>query len=311
MLQIKNISKQYKTGDLIQDALKDVSLNLRDNEFVAIKQIADINIPNEYIALFIFIKTSIQANPFVEIIEPKLKHELKTLFIADNNLPQYLSALYYQLPVKDALDIVYTERLIKALNNNKFDEVKQICTLSIFNDLLEKALLKVTNYPNAILALNKCQNVRVKHWNYIYKQINKQEDILQEYQKILLTKISTSLKDTYLKRIIQEFFTAQTFDAIKYHESIGLLATIVDIDPYKYIQTKEIDPQNFLTYVEYAKQVVKNAKALAQGLIDEGMDIVGGMTENHLMTLDLRKLNKTGKDIANVLGIGVAVIVNI
>lgn len=230
------------------------------NEFVAIKQIADINIPNEYIALFIFIKTSIQANPFVEIIEPKLKHELKTLFIADNNLPQYLSALYYQLPVKDALDIVYTERLIKALNNNKFDEVKQICTLSIFNDLLEKALLKVTNYPNAILALNKCQNVRVKHWNYIYKQINKQEDILQEYQKILLTKISTSLKDTYLKRIIQEFFTAQTFDAIKYHESIGLLATIVDIDPYKYIQTKEIDPQNFLTYVEYAKQDYKICK---------------------------------------------------
>lgn len=36
MLQIKNISKQYKTGDLIQNALKDVSLNLRDNEFVSI-----------------------------------------------------------------------------------------------------------------------------------------------------------------------------------------------------------------------------------------------------------------------------------
>ena len=36
MLQIKNIYKQYKTGDLIQQALDDVSLNLRDNEFVAI-----------------------------------------------------------------------------------------------------------------------------------------------------------------------------------------------------------------------------------------------------------------------------------
>lgn len=51
----------------------------------------------------------------------------------------------------------------------------------------------------------------------------------------------------------------------------------------------------------YAEQIVKNAKALAQGLIDEGMDIVGGMTENHLMTLDLRRQGKTGKDIANVL----------
>ncbi len=55
------------------------------------------------------------------------------------------------------------------------------------------------------------------------------------------------------------------------------------------------------SFKEYAAQIVKNAKALANGLMDEGMDIVGGGTENHLMTLDLRKFNKTGKDIANVL----------
>ena len=36
MLQIKNIYKQYQTGSLIQKALDGVSLNLRDNEFVAI-----------------------------------------------------------------------------------------------------------------------------------------------------------------------------------------------------------------------------------------------------------------------------------
>lgn len=36
MLQIKNICKQYKTGNLIQKALDGVSLNLRDNEFVAV-----------------------------------------------------------------------------------------------------------------------------------------------------------------------------------------------------------------------------------------------------------------------------------
>lgn len=36
MLQIKNIHKEYRTGNLVQKALDDVSLNLRDNEFVAI-----------------------------------------------------------------------------------------------------------------------------------------------------------------------------------------------------------------------------------------------------------------------------------
>lgn len=36
MLQIQHIRKEYKTGKLVQKALDDVSLNLRDNEFVAI-----------------------------------------------------------------------------------------------------------------------------------------------------------------------------------------------------------------------------------------------------------------------------------
>lgn len=36
MLQIKHVKKQYQTGSLIQKVLDDVSLNLRDNEFVAI-----------------------------------------------------------------------------------------------------------------------------------------------------------------------------------------------------------------------------------------------------------------------------------
>ena len=54
-------------------------------------------------------------------------------------------------------------------------------------------------------------------------------------------------------------------------------------------------------FKEYAQQIVKNAKALAQGLLDRGLDLVGGMTENHLMILDLRKTGKTGKDMANVL----------
>ena len=66
----------------------------------------------------------------------------------------------------------------------------------------------------------------------------------------------------------------------------------------KAIALKEAASEDFK---KYAEQIVKNSKALAKGLIDNGMDIVGGMTENHLMTLDLRKTGKTGKDMANVL----------
>ncbi|MCC8098136.1 MAG: serine hydroxymethyltransferase [Eubacterium sp.] len=45
----------------------------------------------------------------------------------------------------------------------------------------------------------------------------------------------------------------------------------------------------------YAKQVVKNAKVLAERLIENGLSIVSGGTDNHLMLVDLRPVNMTGK----------------
>lgn len=54
-------------------------------------------------------------------------------------------------------------------------------------------------------------------------------------------------------------------------------------------------------FIDYANQIIKNAKVLAETLMNEGIDIVGNGTENHLMTVNLIKLDKTGKDIANEL----------
>jgi glycine hydroxymethyltransferase len=48
-------------------------------------------------------------------------------------------------------------------------------------------------------------------------------------------------------------------------------------------------------FKEYQKQIVKNASALASELINEGLTLVSGGTDNHLMLIDLRNLNLTGK----------------
>jgi len=56
----------------------------------------------------------------------------------------------------------------------------------------------------------------------------------------------------------------------------------------------------------YAKQVVANAKAMAGRLMDRGMRLVSGGTDNHLMLIDLRAHKRTGKqvqDIAETVGI--------
>ncbi len=49
-------------------------------------------------------------------------------------------------------------------------------------------------------------------------------------------------------------------------------------------------------FTEYSQQVIRNAQALAQKLMDLGYDIVSGGTDNHLMLLDLRNRKVTGKD---------------
>ncbi len=49
-------------------------------------------------------------------------------------------------------------------------------------------------------------------------------------------------------------------------------------------------------FKEYAKNVVDNAQALAKGLMDRGFDLVSGGTDNHLMLVDLRSKNITGKE---------------
>ena len=60
---------------------------------------------------------------------------------------------------------------------------------------------------------------------------------------------------------------------------------------------------------EYQKQVIKNAQVLAERLIVRGFDLVSGGTDNHLILVDLRSKNITGKD-AELLLDNVGVTVN-
>ncbi len=49
-------------------------------------------------------------------------------------------------------------------------------------------------------------------------------------------------------------------------------------------------------FKQYGKNIVANAQALAKGLLDKGFDLVSGGTDNHLMLVDLRPFDLTGKE---------------
>ena len=54
-------------------------------------------------------------------------------------------------------------------------------------------------------------------------------------------------------------------------------------------------------FVEYARQVQKNAAVMAQSFLSRGYDVVSGGTDNHLVLVDLRSKNITGRDAERAL----------
>lgn len=60
----------------------------------------------------------------------------------------------------------------------------------------------------------------------------------------------------------------------------------------------EADTEEFIVY---AKQIVKNAKRLAEKLVEYGFDLVSGGTDNHLLLIDLREKGIPGKKLAKAL----------
>ncbi|HHV29667.1 serine hydroxymethyltransferase [Acetivibrio mesophilus] len=54
-------------------------------------------------------------------------------------------------------------------------------------------------------------------------------------------------------------------------------------------------------FKQYQNQIVKNASTLANSLMEKGVDLVSGGTDNHLMLVDLRNKGLTGKYVQNIL----------
>ena len=67
----------------------------------------------------------------------------------------------------------------------------------------------------------------------------------------------------------------------------------------KALALKEALSESFRTY---QMNIVKNAKTLAQQLMDNGIQLVSGGTDNHMMLVDLTNLGVTGKAAEDALG---------
>ena len=170
--------------------------------------------------------------------------------------------------MEKALDLIYVDQLKRALDEGNVERVKDNQNLALFPNLLENAIASITNTANTTMVLNQCLNKNNSFekgiWTCVWKSLKEREgDTLQDYQKVLLTKIPNSKdKEAYLKKIITCFYNSTIFDAIDFYNDIKELSIIDGINPIKYLEYKVIEHQDFLKYIaisgkDYSKYRIK------------------------------------------------------
>ncbi len=237
------------------------------NEFVTIRQFFKHSIPDQYIALFILGKESIVKKPLEEIINPTYLESLSFLYQDDDDLPKYIAALFYQVDPQKAIEVVFTDKLKRSLNQNDINTAKTISDINEFPFILENAITDISNIENAVICLNQIDESRLGNasktehfWNCLYKKAFTQDLVeILDYQIILLQK--TSFKEAYLKQLLNNFITNDGFDPAKYYASINkVLELKLQINVFDYLVERKAKVPAYISLVESVGQEIRKYK---------------------------------------------------
>lgn len=239
------------------------------NEFVTIKEIAEHEIEDKYIALFIFGKEKISSDPIKEILDPSFLGSLDFIYKADNRMKQCLSSLYYQLPVQNAMDVVFVRTVTQELDNNALQTLPQLKGTPKFWTILDHSIVSVTNIPNAVKALDALFNEDSlngninRTWSSLYNKFVSQSTGISQYEdfhSVLLSHIIQ--KNEMVKLLINSYFTHldSSANVNGYTNGIDELEKVEGANVYQYLRNvhKEITPEKFVEFVSDKKEDFHN-----------------------------------------------------
>lgn len=285
-----NSNDVIQTFDLLSEEITPRRIIAFINEFVSIKQTVRETIPNKYIALFILGKDSIVKKPIDEIIKPSFLKGLTYLYVNDDELPKYLAALFYQVEPEKAIQVVFADRIKKALDEKATDELKKFSAIPEFHYILDKAIADVSNYENAILALNELSDEKLGNkyeaeviWNCLHKKLTpRNKSQISEYQLILLSKIKN--QSGYLKIILNELTADPEFSSTDYFDSINTIDNKfkATLSVFSELTKKQTSVQDFINFIDKAKADYQKYK-----LVTTEKEL-----NDHLISVDIPKLKE-------------------
>lgn len=169
------------------------------NEMATIKMTME-DVPDRYIALFVLGKEKIDKAPITQLLAPDYMEDVRFEYANDPDTIKYLSALYYQLPVEQALDVVFTQEAVEALNSGSGERLINMMDRINLPAILGNAILKVSDVEKAtaaLAAIDKPKEISdfgdmpdwlIKIWDDLFqkcKETNVPWNIIKEFHAIL------------------------------------------------------------------------------------------------------------------------------
>ncbi len=258
------------------------------NDCVTTSETCSASIPDEYIALFIIGKHKINESPQKELLELSFLEPLAYKY-RNEKTQKYLSALYYQLPPEEVLDIVYTDQLRRELEKGETTLLKSLVGQPILPSLLENAIAAVTNIENTALAFSQVEadakekeeqdkSIPINFWEQLLmKAPEEKEDCPKKYQIELLKHTSEESAKRYLRDVITSIYSLsygyisksgasnpKIFDAPKFHNKITRLQEGIEEHPYlnpiELLHEVVTTPERFVSFVQQAQEKYEDYK---------------------------------------------------
>lgn len=258
------------------------------NDCVTTSETCSASIPYEYIALFIIGKHKINESPQKELLELSFLEPLAYKY-RNEKTQKYLSALYYQLPPEEVLDIVYTDQLRRELEKGETTLLKSLVGQPILPSLLENAIAAVTNIENTALAFSQVEadakekeeqdkSIPINFWEQLLmKAPEEKEDCPKKYQIELLKHTSEESAKRYLRDVITSIYSLsygyisksgasnpKIFDAPKFHNKITRLQEGIEEHPYlnpiELLHEVVTTPERFVSFVQQAQEKYEDYK---------------------------------------------------
>lgn len=251
------------------------------NELVTYKKIWTDEIPIRYIAIFSIKKEDILKNPQKNILSNDFLGAAKDLFTEDENLPNYISALTFNVPVEKASQVLLVRDLELALRGEGTSTIEELSKHPHFIEILEEVIQNneiIVDKAIPILSKLEIKQIKGSHINtriekiwdtLVAKQCSAKIPILsfKEEYKTLLLNSSKGSKIKFFKYLVNQFSEFEKINGKDYFNGFEELENFISKEKINFkisvhLKARNVAPDVFLNYLSvsganYTKYKIK------------------------------------------------------